>query len=401
VDAGSTNGTKLNGVVISLPDRKASEPRTLQDGDIITIAEEIRLQVALHPAGVVPSKKRSQSSESLDKENRSLSVAPRSGCVSLLGVSSSRGATVQNLREPLLGQPPAPPKAKVLEYHFPGLEADFAIASQVGSHHWHNDQGSDDVAYWEVPFANLEKTGLFGVCDGHFGTKAAQQVQQQLPGALRSALVMGSSSGLLGRKGCGEALTSAFLEVDARMHMEEGATATVLLAERQADGGVALQVANVGDSGALLIDPDRHGYLVMTADHRVSAPAETSRLLDKGTQLTHNNTRMYMLNLARAMGDSTFKDMDIGLIAEPYVSQLHYFTSFQKAIVVMASDGLWDAVSETEVVPSVMRMAGRSRVGMRDVAHNLLKAAIERGASDDVTVCVVRFWPAASASWRP
>lgn len=138
----------------------------------------------------------------------------------------------------------------------------------------------------------------------------------------------------------------------------------------------------------------------MTADHRVSAPVETRRLLEKGTPLTHNNTRMYMLNLARAMGDSTFKDMDIGLIAEPHVSPVYYFTSFQKAIIVMASDGLWDAVSDSEVVANIIRMASKTRAGMRDIAHALVKAAVDRGVSDDVTVCVVRFWPTASVTGK-
>lgn len=83
------------------------------------------------------------------------------------------------------------------------------------------------------------------------------QVQQDMPGALCGE-VGEEAVNLIGRKGCGDALHKAFQEVDAQLKTEEGTTSTLLLAERQADGGIALQASNVGDSAALLIDPERY-----------------------------------------------------------------------------------------------------------------------------------------------
>ena len=94
------------------------------------------------------------------------------------------------------------------------------------------------------------------MCDGHFGPGAALQVQQDLPRVL-CAEVGDEPANLIGRRGCGDALHRTFREIDARLKTEEGSTVTLLLAERQGDGGVALQASNVGDSAALLIDPER------------------------------------------------------------------------------------------------------------------------------------------------
>ena len=52
-------------------------------------------------------------------------------------------------------------------------------------------------------------------------------------------------------------LKELFLEVDKQMSMDEGCTATVLLAERESGGALALQTANVGDSSVVLINLTR------------------------------------------------------------------------------------------------------------------------------------------------
>ncbi len=61
---------------------------------------------------------------------------------------------------------------------------------------------------------------------------------------------------LLGTEGgiTGSELEAAFLATDAALSSDDGCTATVVMLEGQADGSVALQVANVGDSNAVLVE---------------------------------------------------------------------------------------------------------------------------------------------------
>lgn len=394
VDSGSTNGTKLNSELISVPDRHCGPEYALSDGDVILIAEEIQIAVTLVPPGPSPM---GTTQDTAYPVNIAKQAGPKSGTV----VAQVSQATSRQLpagfdpRQPLLGNIIPPPKPTAIEHHFPGLNADLAIATQVGMQHWHSEQGSEDVGYWETPYRGFEKVGLFGVCDGHFGPAASNQFPQLFPGFL-SAELDSTSESLLGATGCGDALTRAFEEVDAKLKMEDGTTASVVLAERREDGVLAVQAANVGDSTALVIDLDRRGFQAMTANHRVSTPSETKRLQAKGTPLSHNNTRMYMLNLARAMGDYTFKTMDVGLIAEPHVSPLFCFAPSQQAVVVIASDGLWDTVPQSEVVSVITQATTKPKVRLRDVAISLLKTSIDRGSTDDITVSVIRFWPNSS-----
>lgn len=55
----------------------------------------------------------------------------------------------------------------------------------------------------------------------------------------------------------------------------------------------------------------------LTADHRWVNPQEAARVGVGKTQ-----TRMYGLNISRALGDKFLKDKDLGLIAVPHVSQV-------------------------------------------------------------------------------
>lgn len=72
------------------------------------------------------------------------------------------------------------------------------------------------------------------------------------------------------------------------------------------------QVANVGDSAAVLIYLDEQGSLAsgptfLTADHRLSNVAERDRLQGLGITLGHGGTRLYGLNLGRCLGDRYLK----------------------------------------------------------------------------------------------
>ena len=74
----------------------------------------------------------------------------------------------------------------------------------------------------------------------------------------------------------------------------------------------AAQVANVGDSSAVLAELSTEGELTqpgryLTADHRLTNPEERDRLKGLGIMLGHNGTRLYGLNLGRCLGDRYLK----------------------------------------------------------------------------------------------
>jgi serine/threonine protein phosphatase PrpC len=92
------------------------------------------------------------------------------------------------------------------------------------------------------------------------------------------------------------------------------------------------------------------------------------------------------LAMSRSFGDSDFKRIGVHAVPDIYTWQLQQGDKF----LVLATDGLWDAMSNEEV--------GRFVGWCRDVGQNaqlisetLCRRARELGSSDDITVFVVLF----------
>lgn len=129
---------------------------------------------------------------------------------------------------------------------------------------------------------------------------------------------------------------------------------------------------------------------MLTADHRVANEKERQRLQQLGYPVTKDTTRWYMLNLARAMGDTYLKQNNKGLIAEPYVSPVLRIIPNKRHLIVVASDGLWDCIGHREVTTLAIQ-AMQNWEGLRAFGDALIKLATqERGARDDISIFLTR-----------
>lgn len=261
----------------------------------------------------------------------------------------------------------------------------------------HNGSPSEDVVFWETPFGNFSKSAIFGVCDGHLGNEVSIKIPELFPRIL-SDLIGGVKASLFEddetiATTTRDFLYSSFLELDKSLIVKEaGSTATVLLAEKMTSGDeIKLQVANVGDSLAILINTQTGSVTDLTADHRVVSEAERKRLEQLGAPLTNNNTRLCMLNLARALGDSQIKDLNVGLVAEPFISPVVHLATNKEHLIVMASDGLWDFVNKREVASLAMKLVQEDWEGVRAFGAALINLTSQRrGPTDDISVFVAR-----------
>mmetsp|Transcript_24982 Transcript_24982/g.59454 ORF Transcript_24982/g.59454 Transcript_24982/m.59454 type:complete len:324 (-) Transcript_24982:110-1081(-) len=128
-----------------------------------------------------------------------------------------------------------------------------------------------------------------------------------------------------------------------------GCTAVVALVE-----GRRLWVANAGDSRCVL---SRAGVVEpMSRDHKPSDPAELERINKAGGFVCEGRING-SLNLSRALGDLEFKGQD-GLRPEeqlvscvPDVVELELRDGDE--FIVLACDGVWDVMSNQEVVAFV------------------------------------------------
>ncbi|KAK2076821.1 hypothetical protein QBZ16_005047 [Prototheca wickerhamii] len=169
-----------------------------------------------------------------------------------------------------------------------------------------------------------------------------------------------------------------------------GTTAVVVLV-----GASMLYVANAGDSRVVLC---RGGLaLPLTDDHKAAREDETARVEAAGGQILFwNGVRvMGLLAVSRAIGDHSLRPY---VIAEPEVTIVARHA--EDELLVMASDGLWDVMSNQEACTLAKKCLQRARQrgstrqsAARVAATVLTRAAVDRGSRDNVTVVVVDLSP--------
>ena len=386
-DIGSLNGTLLNNEPIT-----AGEHYRLCTDDIVQLGTSTKLKVSVFPREMLP--------ENQPERSLSLSMGPGSSLPRSLTMPKHRIPSFSSLLTPKIN---SPSKQAVVAAASDELRLECCIASATGRDHARKGQMCEDIALAECPLHGsdlalgpLAPAALFLMFDGHCGRGAAEAAAEVLPDEVSDRLRHpGVAQGLVSgnEEVVKQLMREAFLSTDDRINSEEGCTATAVLAWRGPHNAVALQAANVGDSAAILIDPDTGTWTVLTDDHRLTNPAERDRLAQTGIPINSDSRRLYGLNLARALGDKFLKDEDLGLSAEPAVSGMHYVAAHQGALLLVASDGLWD-VMDYEKVAAVATRADREQDGsVVEIAAEMVAAAKKAGTRDDVTALVVRLWP--------
>lgn len=135
--------------------------------------------------------------------------------------------------------------------------------------------------------------------------------------------------------------------------------------------GKNLVIANLGDSRAVLCTRDSNNELVaqqLTVDLKPNLPAEKERITSKRGRVLPmkeepNVHRIWMpdqdcpgLAMARAFGDFCLKDY--GLISTPQVT--YRKLTDRDEFVVLATDGIWDVLSNSDVIKIVASAKKRS-----------------------------------------
>ncbi|KAL2482241.1 putative protein phosphatase 2C 33 [Forsythia ovata] len=155
-----------------------------------------------------------------------------------------------------------------------------------------------------------------------------------------------------------------FMDRELRMYSNiecfcSGTTAVTLVKQ-----GQDLVIGNVGDSRAVLGTRDENNSLVavqLTVDLKPNLPAEAERIRKcKGRVFALRDepevARVWLPNndspglaMARAFGDFCLKEF--GLISVPEISYRHI--TDKDEFIVLATDGIWDVLSNEEVVDIV------------------------------------------------
>ncbi|KAK7343218.1 hypothetical protein VNO77_11791 [Canavalia gladiata] len=264
----------------------------------------------------------------------------------------------------------------------------------------------DAILLWEN-FCSKEDTVFCGVFDGHGpnGHTIAKKVRDCFPLKLMAQwndqnIAVDANFATL-RESFLKASKVMDKELKLHHHLDcywSGTTAVTLLKQ-----GHSLVVANVGDSRAVLGTRDIHGSLVavqLTTDFKPNLPREAERIrMCKGRVFALRNepgvSRVWLpkvnapgLAMARAFGDFSLKEF--GVISVPDVSY-HRLTD-KDQFVVLATDGVWDVLSNKEVV-GIVASAPRSSAAriLVDSAVQAWRTKLPTSKTDDCSVVCLFF----------
>lgn len=237
-----------------------------------------------------------------------------------------------------------------------------------------------------------DRWGLYAVYDGHGGRQEVEYCESKL-----HEVVLAELQHLGPGRGVGDALSAAFAKIDGQLAMlgawNSGCTATVALVHRHS-GGSTLHVANVGDSRAVVVGATAARRV--SVDHRALDPGEARRVAEEGGMVRHGRVGG-QLSVSRSLGDHHLKHS--GVSCRPDVCSVE--VGDYRALV-MASDGLWDALEDDDarkVIGECVDRAVSQGGDHHDVAAYLRESAAralvdcakERGSRDNILALVVFF----------
>ncbi|XP_014496129.1 protein phosphatase 2C 37 isoform X2 [Vigna radiata var. radiata] len=263
------------------------------------------------------------------------------------------------------------------------------------------------------PFFSLEGFHYFAVFDGHGCSHVATMCKERLHEIVNEEILDGDESIQWGsvmhngfarmdeevfRRSQGNQTFNCRCELQTPHCDAVGSTAIIAILTPD-----KIVVSNCGDSRAVLC---RAGVAIpLSSDHKPDRPDELLRVESKGGRVIYwDGARVLgVLAMSRAIGDYYLKPF---VISEPEVTVME--RSDADECLILASDGLWDVVSN-ETACGVVKMCLKSQKpptppgspghgyvtadgsdrGCSDASILLTKLALARHSADNVSVVVL------------
>ncbi|OEL17350.1 putative protein phosphatase 2C 74 [Dichanthelium oligosanthes] len=259
----------------------------------------------------------------------------------------------------------------------------FWLASRAGPRHAMED------AYSVITSENGgdSEMAFYGVFDGHGGRAAVDFVSERLGNNVVSSVLAAVTepSSAAEEDAVLAAIRAAYLATDSQL-LEQGASGGACAATALVKGG-DLYVAHLGDCRAVM-SRDGGAAVALTADHTCAAEDERARIERGGGYVSRSGSGVWRvqgsLAVSRSFGDAGLKQW---VVAEPAVTRVSLAAGCE--FLVIASDGLWDKVSNQEAVDVVSRSRRTAATSVGRSCVELVDMARFRGGRDDVTVMVV------------
>ncbi|CAI9774175.1 unnamed protein product [Fraxinus pennsylvanica] len=216
---------------------------------------------------------------------------------------------------------------------------------------------------------------LFGIFDGHGGSRAAEYLKEHLFENLMKHPEFITNTKLAISETY-QQTDRDFLESEKDTFRDDGSTASTAVLV-----GNHLYVANVGDSRTIVSKAGK--AIPLSEDHKPNRSDERKRIENAGGVVMWAGTWRVggVLAMSRAFGNRMLKQF---VVAEPEIQEQEIDQELE--LLVLASDGLWDVVPNEDAI-SVAQIEDEPEAA----ARKLTETAFTRGSADNITCIVVKF----------
>lgn len=161
----------------------------------------------------------------------------------------------------------------------------------------------------------------------------------------------------------------------------------LIVAQYLVHGEQFISICNIGDCRCIACHDQ--SAIAMTKDHKPSWPEEMARINSERGKLQWDGVewRIDDLSVSRSFGDL------FSTHVSPIPDLFKYKITSSDKFLVLACDGLWDAMNNQDVVNFVLYNCYDINTGKRknkqiNIAAKLAKYAYELGSADNITVIV-------------
>jgi len=242
------------------------------------------------------------------------------------------------------------------------------------------------------------------VFDGHSGAQAAQIAASRVPTVVDEHLAEAKLD-VSDTDGISRVVRAACLAFDHELDVDDtsGCTAIMALITKS-----HIFVANIGDSRAVLSVEGE--ALAMSYDHKPSNTEESERVAAAGGYVLNGRVEG-LLAVSRAFGDFRFKGTPDKRPEEQPVSPEPDIRVRARGegveFLVLACDGVWDVMSNDEVIGYVHDSIASDMESWSDICESIVDHCLELGSKDNMSMAIVNLpespfeLPAGSPSIEP
>lgn len=253
-----------------------------------------------------------------------------------------------------------------------------------------SSQEDDYLMRASLPFA--KHFSFFSVFDGHGGSATSKVCEAEFLSQLKGARDWTQP---VFPHEIGDVLTSAYMNFDACLrkkcgnaHETAGSTALSAIVSP-----THIVIANLGGCRAVLVRGGK--VLVMSNEHKPKNKLESQRIKAAGGSIYRGRV-MGELAVSRAFGSFSLKDSDDLAPEKQMVSCQPDTRTIERSLeddyLVLASDGVWDVMSNEECVKFITSGLNKGKK-LQSITDSLLDLCLQKRSRDNMTMMVVDFRP--------